>query len=65
MAAPDGTVFWWYLLLASTARFLVEFVRVNTPVALGLTEAQLTSLVLLGIGAWQLVAQRRWRAAEA
>jgi len=33
--------------------------------ALGLTEAQLTSLVLLGIGAWQLVAQRRWRAAEA
>src|SRR5436309_14090841 len=65
MAAADGTVFWWYLLLASTARFLVEFVRVNAPVALGLTEAQLTSLVLLGIGAWQLVAQRRWRAAEA
>jgi len=65
MAAADGTVFWWYLFLASTARFLVEFVRVNAPVALGLTEAQLTSLVLLGIGAWQLVAQRRWRAAEA
>ena len=65
VAAPDGTVFWWYLLLASTARFFVEFVRVNAPVALGLTEAQLTSVVLLGIGGWQLLAQRRWRAAEA
>src|SRR5881409_302510 len=65
VAAPEGTVFWWYLLLASTARFLVEFVRVNATVALGLTEAQLTSLVLLGIGGWQLLAQRRWHAAEA
>ena len=65
VTAPEGTVFWWYLLLTSTARFLVEFVRVNAPVALGLTEAQLTSLVLFGIGGWQLLAQRRWHAAAA
>ncbi len=63
--APDGTILWWYLLLASTARFLVEFVRVNPRVAFGLTEAQLTSLVLAVVGASQLLVQRRWRPAEA
>ena len=26
---PDGTIFCWYLVLASGARFLVEFLRVN------------------------------------
>ena len=63
--APDGTVFAWYLVLSATARFLVEFVRINPRVALGLTEAQLVSLGLLVVGATTLVAQRAWRAAAA
>lgn len=62
---PDGTMFCWYLVLAPGARFLVEFVRINPVVAAGLTAAQLTSLALVAIGAARLLAQRRWRAAEA
>jgi len=62
---PDGTIFCWYLVLASSARFLVEFVRINPIVAAGLTAAQVTSLVLVGFGAARLLAQRRWRTAAA
>jgi phosphatidylglycerol---prolipoprotein diacylglyceryl transferase len=51
----DGTLFWWYLALAPAARFLIEFIRINPRVFLGLTEAQLISLALVGIGAWSLV----------
>lgn len=40
-----------YLVLASGARFLVEFVRLNTVYALGLTVAQWTSLALMVVGA--------------
>ena len=61
----DGTVFAWYLVLASAARFGVEFVRTNPQIAFGLTEAQLTSLVLIGCGASLLVTKRAWRTAEA
>jgi phosphatidylglycerol:prolipoprotein diacylglycerol transferase len=43
---PDGVMLWWYLLLSGAARFLVEFVRVNPKLVLGLSEAQLISLVL-------------------
>jgi len=39
-----------YLILASAARFLVEFVRLNTVYAMGLTVAQWTSLVLIVLG---------------
>jgi phosphatidylglycerol:prolipoprotein diacylglycerol transferase len=62
---PDGTIFSLYLVLASAARFLVEFVRINPPVVLGLTEAQLMSLALMTVGGWSLVARRTWRAAAA
>jgi phosphatidylglycerol---prolipoprotein diacylglyceryl transferase len=44
--APAGALFCIYLLLASGTRLLVETVRTNTPVLLGLTEAQWTSIVL-------------------
>lgn len=49
---PDGSVFWLYLVLASAQRFAVEFLRLNPPVALGLTEAQLiaVALGLVGLG---------------
>ncbi len=63
--APDGVVFSAYLVLTGTARFLVEFVRVNPRVAFGLTQAQLTSLALIVIGVGLLVARRAWRAAAA
>ncbi len=46
--APAGALFAIYLLLASATRLLVEIVRTNTPVLLGMTEAQWTSIALGG-----------------
>ena len=46
-----GSLFWSYLGLAGIERFLVEFVRTNTPVALGLTQAQWISVGLMIAGA--------------
>jgi phosphatidylglycerol---prolipoprotein diacylglyceryl transferase len=54
----DGTIFWWYLVLAPGARFLIEFYRINPAVALGLSAAQWFSLLLVGIGGWRLWATR-------
>lgn len=51
----DGALFWWYLVLASSLRFLVEFVRINPPVAGTLTQAQVISIVLVCIGVWRLI----------
>jgi len=51
----DGALFWWYLILASSARFAVEFVRINEPLAAGLTLAQLISVGLIAIGVWRLL----------
>ena len=55
---PDGAMLWWYLVLACSARFVIEFYRINPPAALGLSTAQWTSLLLVGIGAWRLWATR-------
>jgi phosphatidylglycerol:prolipoprotein diacylglycerol transferase len=60
-----GSQFAWYLVLASGARFLVEFVRINAVVGLGLTAAQWTSLVLMAVGAGLLLGRTRWREAAA
>jgi phosphatidylglycerol---prolipoprotein diacylglyceryl transferase len=58
-AFRPGVLFAFYLLLAGTERFLVEFVRRNEPVLAGLTEAQLLSLVMMLAGlAWILLAAR-------
>jgi len=44
-----GTVFAIYLIGSGICRFLVEFIRLNPPVAFGLTEAQVISvLAMLG-----------------
>src|SRR4029453_13825754 len=51
---PDGTIFCWYLVLASGARFLVEFLRINPVVAGGLTAAQIASLALVAVGRGRL-----------
>jgi phosphatidylglycerol---prolipoprotein diacylglyceryl transferase len=56
----NGLLFALYLLLGGTERFLVEFIRRNDDVAIGLTQAQLISLVMMLIGgAWLLWAIRR------
>jgi phosphatidylglycerol---prolipoprotein diacylglyceryl transferase len=51
-----GTLFALYLILAGAERFLVEFVRRNDDVLLGLTQPQLLSLLMIaGGGIWLLV----------
>jgi len=64
--APDGTQLAWYLVLACSARFVIEFVRVNPPVLFSLSQAQLMSLALVALGTARLVAtKRQWRTAAA
>jgi phosphatidylglycerol---prolipoprotein diacylglyceryl transferase len=56
----NGLLFALYLLLSGTERFLVEFLRRNDDVAIGLTQAQLISLVMMIAGAvWLALAFRR------
>ncbi|GGC12941.1 prolipoprotein diacylglyceryl transferase [Cellulomonas carbonis] len=43
-------LFGTYLVLSGVARFLVELLRINEPVALGLTQPQLWSLISVVIG---------------
>jgi phosphatidylglycerol:prolipoprotein diacylglycerol transferase len=57
-----GLLFAVYLVLAGTERLLVEFIRRNDDVALGLTQAQWLSVaMILAGGAWIVVAHRRGR----
>ena len=58
-ALRPGLLFACYLVLAGLERFLVEFVRRNESVLLGLTEAQLLSLVMIAAGGVWL-----WRASR-
>jgi len=55
-----GILFSIYLVLAGTERFLVEFIRRNEHVLLGLTQAQLISLAMIAAGGiWLVVKSRR------
>jgi phosphatidylglycerol---prolipoprotein diacylglyceryl transferase len=55
-----GILFALYLVIAGIERFLIEFIRRNDDVALGLTAAQIWSLAQFVIGAvWLTVVQRR------
>ncbi|HEX6153392.1 MAG TPA: prolipoprotein diacylglyceryl transferase family protein [Solirubrobacterales bacterium] len=55
-----GVLFALYLLYAGAERFLVEFLRRNEDVALGLTAAQWESLAMMAAGAiWVAVVHRR------
>jgi phosphatidylglycerol:prolipoprotein diacylglycerol transferase len=45
-----GTLFGLYLVLAGLERFLVEFLRRNEPVLLGLTQPQVLSLLMIAGG---------------
>jgi len=53
-----GALFALYLVLSGAERLLVEFIRRNDDVALGLTVAQLVSLAMIAGGAAWLVAMR-------
>jgi phosphatidylglycerol:prolipoprotein diacylglycerol transferase len=53
-----GTLFALYLILAGAERFLVEFVRRNDDVVLGLTQPQLLSLAMIAGGAIWLWVRR-------
>ena len=55
-----GLLFALYLVLAGLERFLVEFIRRNEDVALGMTQAQLFSVAMVIAGAvWLAVGLRR------
>jgi phosphatidylglycerol---prolipoprotein diacylglyceryl transferase len=61
-----GVLFAIYLVLAGFERFLVEFIRRNPDVALGLTTAQLLSLgMMLAGGVWLAASARRGGLARA
>jgi phosphatidylglycerol---prolipoprotein diacylglyceryl transferase len=45
-----GTLFALWLVLAGTERFLIEFIRRNDEVLLGLTQPQLISLAMIAAG---------------
>jgi phosphatidylglycerol---prolipoprotein diacylglyceryl transferase len=55
---PDGVLFGLYLILTGAQRFLVELIRRNDSVVVGLTQAQLVSLALLALGVAIVVARR-------
>ncbi|MBI4263257.1 MAG: prolipoprotein diacylglyceryl transferase [Acidobacteria bacterium] len=57
----DALVLGRYLVLAATARFLIEFIRVNVRVALGMTVAQWASLALILAGIWLIASARAVR----
>lgn len=55
-----GILFAIYLIYAGTERFLIEFLRTNVDVALGMTQAQWTSLaMIIGGVVWILVVKNR------
>ncbi len=57
----DGQAFMLYLILSGSARFLVEFIRLNPRLLLGLTEAQLFSVVMIaaGIAGFALLSRKK------
>ncbi len=56
---PDAIVLGRYLIGAGALRFVIEFIRVNDRIALGLTVAHLVSIFVAAVGAGMLVAHRR------
>ena len=58
---PDAIVLGRYLLAAGTLRFVIEFVRVNERVALGLSVAHWVSLAAMAVGVGVIAAHQRAR----
>ncbi len=61
---PAGKLFFIYMILNGSARFMVEFIRLNPKVALGLTHSQVLGVcfILTGIIGWVLVEKQARRA---
>ena len=58
----DGMLFWTYLGVYSLGRFFIQFYRQDTPFALGLSQAQLLSVLTAMVTIWALVFQyQRYR----
>lgn len=53
----DGMLFWIYVGLYSLGRFFIQFYRVDTPFALGLSQAQFLSILTAMVAVWILVYQ--------
>jgi phosphatidylglycerol---prolipoprotein diacylglyceryl transferase len=56
---PPGTIFYLYLVLAGSMRFVVEFWRANPIMGLGMTEYQWFSLALVVLGTGMLCCSQR------
>ena len=50
----QGSLFFTYLILAGSERFMVEFLRINQKYVIGLSGAQVISLFMIFIGLWFL-----------
>jgi len=48
--APDGWLFFVYLIISGLERFFIEFIRLNPKWARGLSQSQLISLSLVAVG---------------
>ena len=55
---PQGTIFWLYLALAGSMRFIVEFWRAHPVVSLNMTEYQWISVALIALSLLQLLRTR-------
>jgi phosphatidylglycerol:prolipoprotein diacylglycerol transferase len=53
----DGMVFWVFILAYAVCRFFVQFFRLDTTFALGLSQAQLLSVLAAMVAVWALVFQ--------
>ena len=53
----DGMLFWIYLCVYSLGRFFIQFYRQDTTFALGLSQAQLLSVMTAMVAVWMLVFQ--------
>ncbi|MEE9288181.1 MAG: prolipoprotein diacylglyceryl transferase [Bacteroidota bacterium] len=62
---PDGALFMVYLTAAGLERFLIEFIRINPRLMLGLSEAQLISVLVVGLGAYGILHLRKRKKGKA
>ena len=50
----QGSLFFTYLILAGIERFAVEFLRINQKYFIGLSGAQIISIIMMSVGLWFL-----------
>ncbi len=51
---PEGNLFMLYLIYSGSERFLIEFIRINPRIFLGLSEAQIIAIVVIATGLYGL-----------